>query len=412
MPKFDYVAMDSRGRESKGTIEAENAKVAEAQLKDKGLLPREINPQKGAKIAKKGAGSKQITFGGAPALKGKELTTFTRQLSVLISAGLPLVRALRTLEKQAKRTPHIQMVLGQVADAVEGGSTFSEALGQQRKSFDDLYCAMIKAGEASGAMEAVLDRLAMFMEKAERLKRKIKGALTYPVAVLSIAVCITGFLMVFIVPKFKTIFDDMLKGEPLPGLTAMVVAFSDFMKGYWYICIALVIGAVFTFKAVAATPPGRLLIDTMALKMPPFGGLVTKVNVARFCRTLSTLLSAGVSILQALDIVKETTGNKVVGAGISSIASAVKEGEGMSKPLENTGIFPVMMVSMVEVGEETGALPDMLIRVADIYEEEVDVAVDSLTSLIEPLMIVGLAVIVGTIVIAMFMPMIAIMQKL
>jgi type IV pilus assembly protein PilC len=413
MAKFKYVAMDATGKEHKGIIEAESEADAGAQLKQQSMIPTSITQEASAKKKKKkkSGGMGAITI-GTPKLTQKALTVFTRQLATLLGAGLPMVRAIRTLAKQAKKDVILRQILTQIADSIEGGNGFSDALAAQPKSFNRLYVNMIRAGEASGAMEGVLNRLAEYMEKSEKLKRKVKGALMYPCSVLFIAVCITWGLMTFIVPKFKEIFEDLLAGEPLPGLTEFVIQISNFVNNYWYIPIGGIIAFVLIFKGIRATKGGSFAIDMVLLKMPPLGGMVTKVNTAQFCRVLSTLLGSGVAILNALEIVRNTTANSVVVKAVQSVHDSVKEGESVSKPLDQAGVFPLMMISMVEVGEETGAMPEMLVRVADIYEEEVDVAVDGLTSLIEPIMIVFLAVVVGGIVIAMFLPMIKLMQSM
>lgn len=413
MPKFQYTAMDSRGKESKGVIEADSAQDAGNKLKEKELYPTDISEMKGKgkKKKKKSVGSMEITI-GTPKISKKALTTFTRQLAVLLDAGLPLVRALRTLEGQAKKDIAVRKIVGDVANSVEAGATFSESLANHKKSFSELYINMVRAGEASGAMEQVLNRLAEFMEKAAKLVGKVKGAMMYPAAVLGIAGVITWGLMVFIIPKFKKIFGDLLDGEPLPGLTEWVIAISDFLGNNALLSMGIGVVLVLAFVGFKKTKFGSYFIDVVLLKAPPFGGLFTKVAVARFCRTLSTLLASGVSILNALDIVRDTSTNQVLKNAVQSVHDAVKEGETMTAPLQNAKIFPDMVISMIEVGEETGALPEMLTRIADVYEDEVDVAVDGLTSLIEPIMIVGLAGIVGTIVIAMFLPMISLINKL
>jgi type IV pilus assembly protein PilC len=420
MPKFNYVAMDGNGKERKGNINAETDNEAVAKLKEQGLFPTSITEAKddgGGKKGKKGAKSRKKKGSalniqlGTPQMRPKQLMVFTRQLATLLDAGLPLVRGLRTLERQAT-DPGVETVLCDVADAVEGGQTFSEALAGHPKSFTKLYVNMVKAGEASGAMEQVLNKLAQFMEKAAKLKSKVKAALTYPIAVLTIALTITAGLMIFIVPKFAKIFDEMLAGEPLPGLTEFVMMLSDFLKTKAHFGIVGMIVFGICFKMFKKTKVGGRLIDLVAIKMPPFGGLVTKVSVARFCSTLGTLMSSGVSVLNALQIVRDTATNSVVADAVQVVHDAVKEGEGMSKPLESTGVFPGMVVSMIEVGEETGALPEMLGRIAVNYEEEVDQAVEALTSLIEPVMIIFLAVVIGGIVIALFLPLIKLIDTL
>jgi len=306
----------------------------------------------------------------------------------------------------------MKKVLGMVADSVEGGSTFSEALSIHPKSFNHLYVNMVKAGEASGALETVLNRLAEFMEKAARIMGKVKSAMVYPVIVLSVAGGITAALMVFIVPKFAKMFDEMLPGEPLPGLTLMVVGISTFMQEHIFILVGGIVGLIVAVKLLKATGPGSYAFDWLAITLPPFNSLAVRASVARFCRTLGTLMQSGVSVLQALQIVRDTAGNAIISNAIQDVHDAVKEGEGMTKPLEAAGVFPGMVVSMIEVGEETGALPEMLNRIADVYEEEVDRAVEALTSMIEPIMIVFLAVIVGGIVIALFLPLIKLIDKL
>lgn len=421
MAKFSYVAMDGQGKEKKGQVQAETEAEAIKSLKDQGLFPTSISEAKegaGKKAkkgpkgrkGKKGGGLGNITI-GTPVIRQKDLCTFTRQLATLLDAGLPLVRGLRTLERQSSDVI-VANIVGEVADAVEGGQTFSEALAAHPKSFNRLYVNMVRAGEASGAMETVLNRLAGFMEKAAKLRSKVKAALVYPIAVLVIAGAITIGLMIGIVPKFKLIFQEMLAGEPLPGLTEFVIAISDFLKERALTGVVGLFVLVIIFKMVKKTKTGTRVLDMVAIKTPPFGGLVTKVSVARFCSTLGTLMSSGVSVLNALQIVRDTAGNSVVSDAVQVVHDAVKEGEGMSKPLESTGVFPGMVVSMIEVGEETGALPEMLARIAITYEEEVDNAVEALTSLIEPVMIIFLAVVVGGIVIALFMPLIKLIDAL
>lgn len=413
MAKFQYTAMDGNGKEKKGVIEAENEQEASAQLKQQGLFPTSLTASKAAgKAAGKGKTGGGLGL-GMPKIPRKDLTTTTRQLATLLQAGLPLVRAIRTLERQAKgQRPQLNKVLGNLADQVEGGATFSEALAAHPKSFNKLYVSMVRAGEASGAMEVVLVRLAEFMEKAARIAGKVKSAMMYPLSVLVIAGGITAGLMIFIVPKFAKMFDEMLPGEGLPGITLLVVNISNLMANHALAFITGVVIFVIVFRILLKTKPGAYAFDWVALKCPPFNALVIRNTSARFCRTLGTLMASGVAVLQALQIVKDTAGNELVSRAIQDVHDAVKEGEGMTKPLEASKVFPLMLCSMVEVGEETGALPDMLNRVAGVYEEEVDRAVEGLTSMIEPLMIVFLAVVVGGIVIAMFAPMVKMIDKL
>jgi type IV pilus assembly protein PilC len=423
MPIFQYTAMDSMGKEKKGRIEAAGEQAATQALKEQGLFPTSMKEdlstaKKGARAAAAQAGQKSgaskmgmtLSF-GASTIKRKDLMIFTRQLSILLDAGLPLVRSLRTLERQAKN-PAVKKVVGSSATSVEGGSTFSEALAGHPKSFDKLYLNMVRAGEAAGAMEVVLSRLASFLEKAARLMAKIKSAMVYPVVVLTIALTITTGLMVFIVPKFKEIFTSLLEGASLPPLTQFVITISDVMKNnFLMVLIALAIFVVI-YKISSKIPAGKFFFDWAKYRMPLLGPIISRSAIAKFSRTLGTLMSSGVPVLNALQIVKETSGNEVVSNAIQKVHDAVKEGEGIAKPLSATKVFPDMVISMIEVGEETGKLPDMLAKIADTYDEEVDNAVDALTSMIEPLLIVFLAVVVGTIVIALFMPLIKIIEVL
>lgn len=420
MPQFNYVAMDGKGKEQKGKMTAANEEAVMAALRAKGMFPTSIKLEVGKEAAKKasskgakskGGGGFNMTL-GPMVIKRKELTVVTRQLAILLDAGLPLIRSLRTLEKQAKN-PVVKVVLGKTADTVEGGATFAEALSQNPKSFDKLYLNMVRAGEASGAMETILDRLAAFMEKSAKIAGKVKSAMIYPVVVLSISLLAVVGLMIFIVPNFEKIFKDLLgPNEPLPGMTLLIIGISNTLVSRWYYYVGGVVGVVAFFKIVVKFPLGKYALDWVKYNLPIFGPIVSKTAVSRFSRTLGTLMSSGVPVLQALSIVKETSGNDVVATAIQKVHDAVKEGEGIAKPLGETHVFEDMVISMVEVGEETGKLSEMLNKIADTYEDEVDNAVSALTSLIEPLMIVALAGIVGSIVIALFMPLTKIIEKL
>ncbi len=415
MPQFNYVAMDSKGKEQKGRINAATEEAAANELKAKGMFPTSIRlavtTKKTSSAKKSGAASLNISLGPA-VIKKKDLTVFTRQLAILIGAGLPLIRSLRTLERQA-RNPSIKTVIGRTAEVVEGGSTFAEALAQNPRSFDKLYLNMVRAGEASGAMEIILDRLASFREKSARIAGKVKSAMIYPAVILSLSMCALVALMVLIVPKFQKIFSDLLGPKvPLPDITLFVIGVSNTLMSHWYYYLAGLFGIVFLYIIIGKIPAGKWGRDWCFYNMPLFGPIISKTAIARFSRTLGTLMSSGVPILNALSIVKETSGNDVVASAIQKVNDAVKEGEGIAVPLGNTKIFPEMVISMVEVGEETGKLPEMLDKIADTYEEEVDNAVSALTSMIEPLMIVLLAVVVGTIVIALFMPLVKIIEMM
>ena len=426
MPKYSYVAMDSRGKESKGTIEVASQNEAIGRVKEMGLFPTKIvevdkvkeAPDKRAKIAGKPAGKKKggginlnIQIPGLSGrVKSKVLTTFTRQLATLVDAGLPLLRGLRVLEKQEKN-PTLKSIIAELALAIEGGSTFSEALAQHLKVFNRLFINMVKAGELGGVLEVVLNRLAEFMEKAQKIKGKVIAAMFYPVAVLVVATVILLILMVKVVPSFKQVFEGMLEGASLPAFTRLVLGISEAIKDHIVVTSGIVAACFVVFLLFIRTKFGRHVWDKFKLKMPVLGPVVSKVAISRFTRTLGTLVSSGVPILQALTIVKETAGNVIVSNAVSQVHESVKEGETITAPLEASGVFPPMVISMVDVGEQTGALPEMLLKIADNYDEEVDNAVAAMTSLLEPIMIVFLAVVVGSIVIAMFMPLIELMNR-
>ncbi len=425
MPKFSYVAMDSRGKETKGSLDVSNQNEAITRLKEMGYFPTKViqvdaSKEKAAAAkakapaGKKGAGGISLSIkipGLSGRVKPKILTTFTRQLATLVDAGLPLLRGLRVLEKQ-ERALTLKEVIGKIAISIEGGSTFSEGLAQHPKVFNKLYVNMVKAGELGGVLEVVLARLAEFQEKAQKIKGKVVAAMFYPVAVMVVAVAILIVLMVFVVPKFELIFKDMLPGKDLPAFTQLVMGISNMIKNHARLTLIGVVVFVVAFVLWSKTKGGRHVIDKMKLKMPILGPVFIKVAISRFSRTLGTLVSSGVPILQALTIVKETSGNVIVGAAVSAVHESVKEGETITAPLEASNVFPPMVISMVDVGEQTGALPEMLMKIADNYDEEVDNAVSAMTSLLEPIMIVFLAVIVGSIVIAMFLPLIALMNDI
>ncbi len=423
MPKYNYVALDQKGNETKGTIEVGSQNEAIGRVKDMGLFPTKITESeqegKAAKkdkakaAAKPKSGKKKgninIKIPGFGGVKAKALTTFTRQLATLVDAGLPLLRGLRVLEKQEKAGT-LKDILGQLAASIEGGSTFSEALAQHPKVFNRLFVNMVKAGELGGVLEVVLKRLAEFSEKAQKIKGKVKAALFYPIAVLIVAIGIMVLLMTFVVPKFKDVFGGM--GVTLPGFTVFVLAVSDIIRNNILATMGGVAIFVVIFLLFIKTKFGRLVWDKTKLKLPPTGQVVTKVSISRFTRTLGTLVSSGVPILQALTIVKETAGNVIIANAVAKVHESVKEGETITAPLEASRVFPPMVISMVDVGEQTGALPEMLLKIADNYDEEVDNAVAAMTSLLEPIMIVFLAVLVGSIVIAMFLPLIAMISNL
>ena len=432
MAKFKYVAVDSKGKETQGEVEGDSQAVAIAKVREMQLYPTKLIPLGDKKPEKKSDKTPQRAVPGAarvtksksskmsmeikmPAflakVKTKQLMTFTRQLATLIDAGLPLLRGLQIIVRQEKN-PLLKQTTKELAESIEGGSTFAEALASHPKIFNKLYVNMVRAGEIGGVLDTVLMRLAEFMEKAQKIKSKVTGAMVYPVVVLVMALGILLFLMTFIVPKFADIFKDLLEGASLPPLTQMVMAVSDALtKQLPYVAIGVVV-LIIGIRMIAKTGPGRLAMDKFKLKMPIFGVLVQKTAISRFTRTLGTLMSSGVPVLQALSIVKETSGNEALGRAIQVVHDSVKEGENMAPPIESTKIFPPMVTGMVEVGEETGKLPEMLMKIADSYDDDVDATVQGLTSIIEPLLIIFLALIVGTIVIALFLPLISIIQKL
>jgi type IV pilus assembly protein PilC len=427
MPKYSYVAMDARGKEVKGVIEVASQNEAIGRIREMNLFPTKIVEVDGAKETKKAA---QPARGARPTARGKKrgaldieikipglggrvkpkvLMTFTRQLATLVDAGLPLLRGLRVLEKQ-ERNATLRRIIGELALSVEGGSTFSEALAQHPKVFNRLYVNMVRAGEMGGVLEVVLNRLAQFQEKAQKIKGKVVAAMFYPIAVLIVASAIITILTVYVIPKFEEVFQGLLEGEALPAFTRLVLDVSRTIRENLLTTFLCIVGLFILLKLATKTKLGRYAWDKIKLKMPAIGPLISKLAIARFTRTLGTLVSSGVPILQALNIVKETAGNVVIANAIGAVHDSVKEGETITAPLEASGIFPPMVISMVDVGEQTGALPEMLLKIADNYDDEVDNAVAAMTSLLEPIMIVGLALIVGSIVIAMFLPLIKLME--
>ena len=424
MPKFNYVALDARGQESTGVLEAPSSNDVIAQLRQSGYFPTSVIEEGKAASARAAKKKSPKTVAArssvAPARKGmvlfqkktvkpKTLMIFTRQLATLIDAGLPLLRGLTVLSKQ-ERDVVLKSTINALADGVQGGSTFSESLAQHPRIFNKLYINMVKAGELGGVLELVLNRLAEFQEKAEKIKNKVVAAMFYPVVVIVIAVLILSFLLVFIVPKFQAIFKDMLGNKPLPAITQFVIDASNGLKNQWYYVIGAIVVISVAYNIFSSSAAGRIVLDRIKLYMPLFGDLTRKSSISRFARTLGTLVTSGVPILQALNITRETAGNSVIADAISKVHDSVKEGESIVQPLEASGVFPPMVISMIDVGEETGQLPEMLLKIAEVYDDEVDNAVSGLTSLLEPIMIVILAVIVGTIVIALFMPLISIIQ--
>jgi type IV pilus assembly protein PilC len=424
MPRYTYVALDARGQESTGLLEARSSNEAIGQLRQAGYFPTSVYEEgKGGperKVSRAAAKAERVArphmrisvvFFQRKKVKPKIMMIFTRQLATLIDSGLPLLRGLNVLAKQERDTV-LRNTINKLADGVQGGSTFSESLAQHPLIFNHLYVNMVKAGEVGGVLELVLRRLAEFQEKAQKIKNKVVAAMVYPIIVMTMAIAIMAFLLVFIVPKFEAIFHDMLGDKPLPAITLFVIGVSNFVKNHGLALLGLLIAAVAAYKLIARTRAGRSIIDRFKLRVPLFGDLVRKTAISRFSRTLGTLVTSGVPILQALNITRETAGNMVIAGAISQVHDSVKEGESIVQPLEASGAFPPMAISMIDVGEETGQLPEMLLKIADVYDDETDNSVAALTSMLEPIMIVFLALVVGTIVIALFMPLISIISGL
>lgn len=422
MPTFQYEAMDNTGTEVKDTIDAPSEAEAQTMIKSKGFYVTKIS-EKGTKKAagKKGGGKtaaapvkkkpavrKKGTFSFG-SVSQKKLCTFTRQLSTLQDAGLPILRSLRILEGQSKPGLLKNSLTGVIED-VESGNTLSEAMAKQPKCFDSLYVNMVKAGEAGGALEVILQRLAEFKERAQSLKRKVQGAMIYPCAVVTVATAIVGFIMVFIIPKFKKIFEDF--GTELPGMTVALITMSDMVVKYFYLAPAIPFGLYLLLKLIRKNKTGAYIVDWIALRIPLMGKIIEKTIIARTSRTLGTLIASGVPILEGLIIARDTAGNAVFIRAFQNIYNAIREGESMAVPLKEARICDDMVVNMVDVGEETGALDNMLYKIADVYDEEVSVLVDGLVSMLEPLMVVALGLIVGFIVIALFMPLIKLLNDL
>jgi type IV pilus assembly protein PilC len=409
--------MDNTGLEVKDTIDAPTEEEAQTLIREKGFYVTKITEKRSK--AKKTKETKQTQGKAGPRKKGggfsiggvraKQLTQFTRQLSTLQDAGLPILRSLRILEGQAKPGPLKNSLIGVIED-VESGNTLSEAMAKQPKAFDNLYVNMVKAGEAGGALEVILQRLAEFKEKAQSLKRKVQGAMIYPCAVIFVAVAIVGFIMYYIIPKFKEIFEDF--DVELPEVTTLLINLSDMVVQYWFMGPIIPIAIFLLFKIIRKNKTGAYILDRIILKIPIIGQIATKSTVARTCRTLGTLISSGVPILEALSIARDTAGNEVFRRAFDHIHASIREGESMAVPLKETRIVDDLVVNMVDVGEETGALDNMLYKVADVYDEEVAVLVEGLISMLEPIMVVVLGLIVGFIVIALFLPLVKLLNEL
>ena len=425
MPTYTYEALNAAGKPQKGTIEAKTADEAVQRIKGQGFFPTSVREQKikggggaaggAARVsAKKKKRGFSIAFGRVAL---KRMTLFTRQLSTLQDAGLPLLRSVQVLEQQQK-PGRLKSILSGVAEDVESGSSLSDAMAKHPAAFDRLYCKMVNAGEIGGVLDVILQRLADFMEKAERLKRRIKSALIYPSVVITIAVLIVTGIMYFVIPKFQEIFNDF--DVKLPGLTLWLIDTSRWVAGQsspdhtipgavWIVCSPVIAFAF--YKLIRKTQFGRAATDTIIIHIPVLGNLVRKTAVARFTRTLGTLVAAGVPILEAITITRDTSGNYVYEKALNKVHDSIREGETFATPLRESKVCDSLVVNMIDVGEETGDLDVMLMKIADNYDEEVDVAVAGLLSLLEPLMVVVLGGIVGTIVLALFMPLVSMIEN-
>ncbi len=411
MPTFQFEAMNAQGQEIREEIDALSSEEAIAKIRQMGYFPTKIKERgarKGKEAKTPGAAKRQRGSGGKVGVK--ILTQFTRQLSTLQDAGLPILRSLRILEEQQKPGT-LKKVCHGVGDDVEAGATLSEAMRKFPRCFNDLYCNMVAAGEAGGVLDVILNRLAEFMEKAAKLKAKIKGAMVYPIAVLTFAIGIVMGIMIVVIPKFRTIFDDF--GTELPGVTVALLNLSNWLSQQygWAYILGSPIVVMLTLRLIKISETGRFVVDTGVLKIPMVGKLVSQTSIARFTRTLGTLIAAGVPILEALNITRETSGNEVFRRALGSVHDNIRKGETFAEPLRKARVCDHLVVNMIDVGEETGELDKMLIKIADNYDDEVDTVVAALISMMEPVLVIVLGGIVGFIVIALFMPLVQLMSS-
>jgi type IV pilus assembly protein PilC len=416
MASYRYEAVDVGGLSSRGTLDVADQGEALRRIRQMGLFPTKVAQARTRAAAARrspprpraGLSGFSITLGPAR-VKPRKLSVFTRQLATLVEAGMPLLRGLRTLQEQEENAV-LKRVLDDLSESITNGQSLSEAMSLHPRIFNRLYINMVKAGELGGALEITLRRLAEFMEKALRIKGRVKSAMFYPIAVLTVATGIVILLMTYIVPRFKLVFDGLLGPGQMPGITLAILKVSDVIRAHLLAAAMASAAVFFAVMFLLRTSAGRYAMDGLKLKIPLLGPVFRKAAISRFSRTLGTLVNSGVPILQALEIVRETSANAVVGRVVARVRDDVKEGEAMAPALKESGVFPAIVAGMVDVGEQTGALPDMLIKVADIYDEDVDNAVNGLSALIEPIMIVFLAVVVGTVVIAMFWPLVVIIN--
>lgn len=400
MATFTYKARNWDGKIVTAEMEGESKEVCISKLREKGYFVTSINEKK--------SGGGNLSFGFERGVSSQEVCIFARQFSTMIGSGVPLVRCLTILQAQAEN-PSFKKIITQIRTDVEGGSTFSKSLEKHPKVFSDLFCSLVKAGEIGGILDTILERLADYLESSESLKSKVKGALTYPVVVFGIAMLVVVALVLFVLPQFKEIFEGM--NVELPFITTALLDLSDFMVAWWFFIIPGIFAVPVLIVNFFKTKTGARIFDVNILKMPAIGMMMRKVAVAKFTRTLGTLISSGVPILQALEVTAQTAGNVVIADAVDKTRVSIREGESIADPLKTSGVFPPMVVQMIAVGEETGELDKMLSKIADFYDSEVDTAVKGITSIIEPIVIVFMGVVIGGIVMAVFMPMLKLVNQ-
>ena len=412
MAVFQYIALDSQGVEIKDEIEALSEKEAISKIRNMGYFPTKVRSKAAAKAAGKAAAKPRRRRGASAKVKVKHVTQFARQLSTLQDAGLPILRSLRILQEQQK-SGSFKRIIGYVADDIEGGSTLSEAMGKYGRAFDRLFVNMVAAGEAGGVLDLILARIADFKERSEKLKGRVKSAMVYPIVVLTAAFLILLGLMTFVIPQFKEVLEEMVGGQ-LNTFTRTVLAISSWIayRYGWAVLLGVPFGLVLLIRLVRQFRGGRLVLDTVNLRLPVMGQLISKTSIARWTRTLGTLISAGVPILDALNVTRETAGNEVYSNTLGKVHNSIRQGDTFAGPLRQSKTVDLLVSNMVAVGEETGDLDKMLLKVADNYDEQVDVLVGGLMSMLEPIMILGLGTVVMVIVLAVFLPMIQVITSL
>jgi type IV pilus assembly protein PilC len=401
MPTFQYTARDKSGASVNGVMDAENRQELLRRLREKNLVPTSVNDGFGARSGT--TGRKEVLKGTTRGRKPKsdEMIMFTRSLATMVNAGLPLLQGISVMIEQTESV-NFKQVLTQVGQDIEAGLTFSDALRKHPKVFTELYSSMVRAGEASGNLDGILVQLAEYLEATERLKREVRAAMTYPIIALVIVVTIASGLLVFIVPKFQDIFESM--GGILPAPTLLLITVSEYARRYFLIILAIVVALVLALRYYISTPVGRYQFDSTLLRLPVFGPLFRKIAVSRFSRTFSTLTRSGVPVLAALEIVERTIGNEVLARAVKGSQSSIRAGASIAEPLARSGVFPLMVTRMIDVGEKTGALDDLLTKISEFYDQQVETSIASLTSMIEPILILFLGIVVGGMVLALFLP--------